>query len=666
MSSLMTLAVALKLNDMLSGPLRGAIGTVTQFHGALERVVGPAQRLGQHLKAVGQNLTLFAGALEMVTGAGIKSYVENAIAVEHRLRALGNTAGLSAEQLGGIDRRLSEIARATNQFKADLLTANETLMAAGMEWRTALDLTPILGKTATASQAAMDDLARIAVRAQQNMAVPIAQMQDLFDRLTVAGESGMFELKNMAQYLPALTASMGALKFTGLANIDRLGAALQIAFMGAGEPGVAANNLQNFLDKLAAPVTLKNFEKAGIDLARVLTQARTQGLDPLLVAMEKIQQATKGDEFKIGELFGDQQVLAFIKPMLANLERYRQILGGMGEAAGKSAKNFDNMMTTTQERWKQFVIQLQTTPMPWLDKQIARLSRALDWFNANPEWADRIVTGIAAITATGLGLAVVGPIVTALAAGLGGLVGLMSRAAPAAAALTAAGAAGAGGGKGRLGPLMLPEAPAKQGPSALGAAAGGALTFGAGLAGGLALREVIPETLVAGLDRDISRLMARLGSQAARASLDSTAQREFLASRLATRQALAGGVSFVPGALPGPGSAPGSGPTLGPAVQTLTSAADTTREAAATFGRSADISSQAAGEMDQAGLKQIAAAGAFQAAAQQAATALGTPITGLIRIEVTGPGRVQSVTKTSGTVDLSAGYTGGAMPEAAP
>ena len=41
--------------------------------------------------------------------------------------------------------------------------------------------------------------------------------------------------------------------------------ALQIARKGTADPAEAANNLKNFLSKIAAPATIKNFKDAGVD-----------------------------------------------------------------------------------------------------------------------------------------------------------------------------------------------------------------------------------------------------------------------------------------------------------------------------------------------------------------------------------------------------------------
>lgn len=385
------------------------------------RVSAALKTAAQAASSLGTSAAQIAAVGQLATGFGLESYIRNTIGAEHRLAALGNTARMSAADLKALDARLTAASRETNQFKADLLTANEVLIAAGLEWRTAVDITPILGKVATATQAQMADLANTAYALTSNLKVPVEQMQAAFERLTVAGQSGKFELKNMAREFAKLGASMGALKFTGLENVSRLGAALQIALRGAGDASEAANNLQNFLAKLAAPDVQKNFAKFGIDLPRLLKRARDEGLDPFLVTLKAIERATGGDEFKLGELFGDMQVQNFIKPMLLYAEDYKRLVGEITAANGVIEGDFGRMVNTTAERWKQFRIQLETTPMPWLDDIISQMSEWLRLMNEYPKATSMIAKGLVGIAVAAIALKAAAVVLGGIGAAIGGI-----------------------------------------------------------------------------------------------------------------------------------------------------------------------------------------------------------------------------------------------------
>ena len=385
------------------------------------RVSAALKTAAQAASSLGTSAAQIAAVGQLATGFGLESYIRNTIGVEHRLAALGNTANMSAEDLRALNARLTAAARATNQFKADLLSANEVLIAAGLEWRTAVDITPILGKVATATQAQMGDLANTAYALTSNLKVPVEQMQQALERLTVAGQSGQFELKDMAREFAKLSASMGALKLTGLENVSRLGAALQIARRGAGGASEAADNLQNFLAKLSAPDVQNNFKKFGIDLPRLLKRARDEGLDPFLVTLKAIQKATGDDEFKLGELFGDMQVQNFIKPMLLYTDDYKRLVGEINAANGVLEGNFGRMMNTTAERWKQFRIQLETQPMPWLDDIISQMSEWLRLMNEYPKATSMIAKGLVGIAVAAIALKGVAVVLGGIGAAIGGI-----------------------------------------------------------------------------------------------------------------------------------------------------------------------------------------------------------------------------------------------------
>ncbi|MFN3450350.1 MAG: phage tail tape measure protein, partial [Roseococcus sp.] len=428
MSATLALAAILTLKDQFSAPLRAATAATEALKGRMDGLASSAARVSAALKtaaqaasSLGTSAAQIAAVGQLATGFGLESYIRNTIGVEHRLAALGNTANMSAEDLRALDARLAAAARATNQFKADLLSANEVLIAAGLEWRTAVDITPILGEMATATQASMKDLANTAYALTSNLKVPVEQIRAAFERLTVAGQSGQFEIKDMAANFARIGASMGALQFTGLENVSRLGAALQIALRGAGDASEAANNLQNFLAKLAAPEVQNNFKKFGIDLPRLLKRARDEGLDPFLVTLKAIQKATGGDEFKLGELFGDMQVQNFIKPMLLYTDDYKRLVGEINAANGVLEGNFGRMMNTTVERWKQFRIQLETQPMPWLDDIISQMSEWLRLMNEYPKITSMIAKGLVGIAVAAIALKAAAVVLGGIGAAIGGI-----------------------------------------------------------------------------------------------------------------------------------------------------------------------------------------------------------------------------------------------------
>ncbi len=172
----------------------------------------------------------------------------------------------------------------------------------------------------------------------------------------------------MAKYFPTLTGQMAKLGVTGREAATQLTAMLQIARKGTADPAEAANNLNNFLSKITAPETRKNFEKMKVDILGVMQDAATKGINPIEAVIQKISTLTgvTGKEINglmeaakanglsgadaleqvrqqleaihgagaLGELFSDMQVMGFLIPMLANIEEYKKIRDEVAKATG--------------------------------------------------------------------------------------------------------------------------------------------------------------------------------------------------------------------------------------------------------------------------------------------------------------------------------------------
>ncbi|NKB83758.1 phage tail tape measure protein [Ochrobactrum grignonense] len=129
--------------------------------------------------------------------------------------------------------------------------ALNTLVGSGLfEGDSALQaLTPIL-KTAFASGANPEDVARMGVAFKNSGINSSEDMQLAFDSALRAGQLGGFELRDMARWLPGQLALARGSGLTGLDAVKYLAAANQTQIKTAGSPDEAGNNLVNTLQKL--------------------------------------------------------------------------------------------------------------------------------------------------------------------------------------------------------------------------------------------------------------------------------------------------------------------------------------------------------------------------------------------------------------------------------
>lgn len=387
LDTMLKVSLTLVAFDKMSRVIRDAVDKSNDEFDKLQREI---KNTSDMLDKLGQNMTKVGGALTLAGGGlayklGITEAIPEAFQMEHRLRELGNVGQLSAKQLEDMDKRLASISRYTNQMRPEIAEGLNVLVASGIDPTKALDYMNVIGRTATGEQAAIEDISRTAFAVSDNLKVPIDDLAKSMDILAMSGKEGRFELKDMATAFPSLTAGAAMLGMKGTPAVASLGAALQVAMKGAGEASEAANNLENFIQKVTAPLSVKNFKETfNVDLKRVLLDAAAAGRDPILEVIELMSQLSGGDIFKVSEVFQDKQVLNFIKPMMQNLDEYKRIKASALSAEGVVDSDFEHMMETTNEQFKLLKINMKELVFPHLHKPIELINNLLTKINNNP------------------------------------------------------------------------------------------------------------------------------------------------------------------------------------------------------------------------------------------------------------------------------------------
>jgi len=377
----------------------------------------------EHLNNIGSGLTRLGAGMTLAGGGlayslGLTDAVKQSLEVGNALRSMSNVGNLTEKQMLEIRRRIVETSRATNQYQRDLTEGMNTLVAAGLDPRIATDFMPIIGKTATATKAVVNDVANTSFSVYDNLKVPVYQLKQAMDTLNQAGKEGKFELKNMAQYFPMLTANAQALGMKGVPAVAQLGAALQIAMKGAGDPGQAANNMMNFMQKLTARETVQNFAKFGVNVKAEMNKALKSGADPIEHMMQVIMKVTGGDKFKLSKLFADMQVTNFIVPMMQNLKEYQRIRDQSQKSKGGIDKDFANMMKDPMEQMKQFKINLAAIAEPKVNQFFERLNNVLKTLNNNSTALKVVLGGIAVLIGGGALISGLGIAFTTISSGI--------------------------------------------------------------------------------------------------------------------------------------------------------------------------------------------------------------------------------------------------------
>ncbi|NBB09347.1 phage tail tape measure protein [Pseudomonas sp. SLFW] len=310
-----------------------------------------AQRLRQ-LQGVEGSGAIRTGA---VLGIPLAQAFRSAVDFRDQTRDISITAALTPAQelhLGGV---LRDAALSGNQPHAEVAKGTAVLAESGIsDPKELAGWAPVMAKAATATRQDIDTVSQTLLGLKKGFGVDALGAERAISMLIASSKSGDFKLPSMKAWLPVLGQSLSTMGISGERAVAETGAALQIARRGASSDDEAGTNFQSFLSALADPGTLKQFERAGIDLKSSMQDLIGTGLSPaqsmvqLLTlhlgthapeAAEQYRQAlgindeqardsalARLDEtYKLGELFADQKALGFVRPALA----YGQDLGAL-------------------------------------------------------------------------------------------------------------------------------------------------------------------------------------------------------------------------------------------------------------------------------------------------------------------------------------------------
>lgn len=283
------------------------------------------------------------GVLAAAIGAPIKAATD----FETKLEDIGQKLNMPQEQFGSFGKSIRKLARDTTQSASAIAGGIDVLAGMGANEGDTLAMMPAIGKAATAYRAEISDLAAAGYAALDNLKVPAEQFGRALDSMAQAGKAGAFELRDMAQYFPSLTAAYQGLGQKGVPAVSDLASALQIARKGAGDSAEAATNLSNVLQKINAPQTHKAFKDMGVNLEKELAKAAKAGLTPIEAIAEITNRTLKGDLGKLGDLFQDAQVQKGLRPLIQNIEEYRRIRREAMKAQGVVEEDYQRRLKTT-------------------------------------------------------------------------------------------------------------------------------------------------------------------------------------------------------------------------------------------------------------------------------------------------------------------------------
>lgn len=256
----------------------------------------------------------FAGPV--IGAAAVNGAVKQYAELDRRITRIGITADAGAGEVKGLSDKLYQLGQSVALPTSEITTGLETLVAQGRSLKDSLEFLPSVAKTAAATGASVEDIAKSADGVGSNFKIAAKDMQSAFDIMAAGGKAGQFELKEMARYLPSLGPAAAAAGIKGKEGLSDLVAMLQILRKGSGTSEEAASSASNIFQKLRSEETQKRFKKMGVDLEKGLAKGVKEGKNIITVFEDLVQTATKGDLSKIPQLINDMEFARGIRALM--------------------------------------------------------------------------------------------------------------------------------------------------------------------------------------------------------------------------------------------------------------------------------------------------------------------------------------------------------------
>lgn len=307
---------------MLKSSAAGAFGAMLAF-ASVDNIVRGMERLSEQARKLDRDVASVAVTAEMRTPEAIEKIGESNAKLSVRY-------GIEQPQVN---------------------EARKTFAAAGfgLDQQEAI-LDPTL-KSAKAGDSTGSTMASAVISAQQALGVKNEEVPAALDMMAKGAKLGSFEVDAMAKNFPALATMYGGTGRSGLDGWAELIAAAQVVRMGAGSQDTAATNLENIIAKLSSPDTVKNFKEKGVDLEALKKKSAKNGTPYMMDVVDTVMKISKGNEFIIGELFGDMQAKQALAPLINNRDTYNSFLKQIREQSrGTVDADYGFLQGTSQER----------------------------------------------------------------------------------------------------------------------------------------------------------------------------------------------------------------------------------------------------------------------------------------------------------------------------
>ncbi|KHS86564.1 phage tail tape measure protein [Pectobacterium carotovorum] len=351
---------------------------------------------------------------------------------EAQLRGISVAHGISSEQEKLMGQKLRQSSQQVNQKPDALLGSAGQLLAYGMSPDQATDVAAVLGKTSTASGAALSDLTALSATLDDVFNLKGAKaLEESFSRM-LAGTKQGFSMASMTQYATALAPGFTAMGATGNQALSQLVSSLS-ATKGADTEANTAARLESFMNSVGRTDIADSYYNAGVDYNASLKSYMKGGYSQYDAAVQISNRFidSKGSQFQqlwdkaskagnvdaqqslmqsygLQEVFRTPEAVNHAMLMKQNWQSYQANQQRMNSPAATQTLGLDfaRQNDTLTGRWNQMTTSVMNIALnvgealvPVLvslsDILIPILDQLVTWTAANPELVRGIVMAVA-------------------------------------------------------------------------------------------------------------------------------------------------------------------------------------------------------------------------------------------------------------------------------
>jgi TP901 family phage tail tape measure protein len=336
---------------------------------------------------------MMAGVGGLVAGYGIMESSRSYASFEDLARRAGITKGLSGDALTADSRRLMALfnreALATGQSGTNIGEAYLDLAGMGIAPGEVERLLPIHSRIATAYNINPEVLSKATAALNQTLKISDADMGGALSAMATAAKEGRFKVEDFARFLPGITANLAGSGMTGRGAANTAFAAAEVVMKAAQDPGTGNADFGQLFNDIFGPSGQRNlalqsprmsgvekyilnkYHVHGIDMPKVLEDARVKGVDPLTAIVGGLKHNLKGlppdvQREILGAYFHNDASRTAALALLQHSDDFvgiKKQLAGVGDATGD--RDFQSRMQGAEVQMK------------LLDEELAQLNRRI-------------------------------------------------------------------------------------------------------------------------------------------------------------------------------------------------------------------------------------------------------------------------------------------------